>query len=62
MLAGIWVSVGVLVISVAIWYFSDDALESWCEESAFGRTPQSARFPTAEKQMKALDEALLEVL
>ncbi len=62
MLAGIWVSVGVLVISVAIWYFSDDALEEWCEESAFGKTPQDSRFANAEAQMKALDKALLEVL
>ena len=62
MLAGIWVSVGVLVISVAIWYFSDDALEDWCEESAFGKTPQNSRFPSAEAQMKSLDKALLEVL
>jgi hypothetical protein len=62
MLAGIWVSVGVLVISVAIWYFSDDALEDWCEESAFGKIPQDSRFTNAEAQMKALDEALLEVL
>lgn len=62
MLAGIWVSVGVLVISVAIWYFSDDALEDWCEESAFGKTPQSSRFANGETQMKALEKALLEVL
>jgi hypothetical protein len=62
MLAGIWVSAGVLVISLAIWYFSDDALEDWCEESAFGKTPQDSRFVNAEVQMKALDKALIEVL
>jgi hypothetical protein len=62
MLAGIWISLGVLVISLAIWYFSDDALEDWCEESAFGKKPQDSRFANAEAQMKALDKALLEVL
>ena len=62
MLAGIWVSVGVLVISVAIWYFSDDALQEWCEDCAFGKLPQGSRFATPKLQMDALDKALVEIL
>ncbi len=49
-------------MAVAMWYFSDDALENGCEESALGETPQDSRFASAEAQMKALDKALLEVL
>lgn len=62
MLAGVGFSVATLAISVAIWYFSDDALQDWCEESAFGKQPQRKRFGSASAQMKALETALLDVM
>jgi hypothetical protein len=62
MMTGLGFSVATLVVSGAIWYFSDDALQDWCEQSAFGRSPQKKWFSSAEVQMKALDAALLEVM
>jgi hypothetical protein len=62
MLGGIWVSVATLAISAAIWYFSDDALQDWCDQSAFGKVPQAKRFADATAQMKLLGSALAEVL
>lgn len=37
MLGGMGLSIAVIGIQVAIWYFSDDELEAWCEECAFGK-------------------------
>jgi hypothetical protein len=62
MLVGLGFSVATLAISVAIWYFSDDALQDWCEESAFGRKSKDKRFASSDAQMKAYGAALLEVL
>ena len=39
--------------------FADDALQYWCQDSAFG---ENNRFKSADEQKKALDTALLEVL
>lgn len=62
MFAGLGLSMATLAISIAIWYFSDDALQDWCEESAFGSKPQRKRFSSSELQLKALEAALLEVI
>jgi hypothetical protein len=62
MLAGLGFSVATLAISLAIWYFSDDALQDWCEECAFGSKPKDKRFVSSQAQMKAYSAALLEVL
>lgn len=59
MLTGLTFSIATLAISFAIWYFSDDALQNWCEGSAFG---VDVDFKDAEAQVKALNEALLDVL
>ena len=61
MLSGIGFSVATLAITVAIWYFSDDALQDWCEESAFGEKPKERRFPNAKTQMESFKNALLDV-
>jgi len=61
MFAGLGFSIATLAVSLAIWYFSDDALQDWCEESAFGRKPKAKRFASPEAQMKAFEAALHEV-
>lgn len=62
MLGGLGFSLATLAISLAIWYFTDDALQNWCEESAFGMKPQKKRFNTADEQMKAFEKAFVEVM
>jgi len=62
MFTGLGFGIATLAISVAIWYFSDDALQDWMEQSAFGKKPQAKRFASQLTQMKALESALLEVL
>ena len=62
MLTGLGFSIATLAVSAAIWYFSDDELQDWCEESAFGMKPKDKRFTTAKAQMESFDKALLDVL
>lgn len=62
MLGGLGFGLATLAISLAVWYFTDDALQDWCEESAFGKKPQKKRFNTADEQMKSFEKAFLEVI
>lgn len=62
MLGGLGFSLATLAISLAIWHFTDDVLQDWCKESAFGIKPQKKRFNTADEQMKSFEKALLEVV
>lgn len=62
MFGGLGFSLATLAISVAIWYFTDDALQNWCEQCAFGEKPQKKRFDSPETQIKALEQSLAEVL
>ena len=59
MSAGAWITVGVVVIQLLIWAFSDDDLQDWCEACAFGT---SKEYKDAEQQFQALEKALLEVM
>lgn len=61
MLGGLSFGLGVLALQLAIWYFSDDELQTWCEESPFGLLPKKPR-PKPELQMKNFEHALMEVL
>jgi len=59
MLGGLGFGVAVLAIQLAIWYYTDDELQKWCEETPFGTRPQKH---TAEVQMKNFQHALTQVL
>jgi hypothetical protein len=61
MIGGLWFSVGVIAIQSLIWKFSDNELQKWCAQCAFG-VKKSNRYSTAEIQMKSLEEALKEVM
>ncbi len=61
MLGGIGFSVASLAITLAIWYFSDDALQTWCERCAFGKKSKEG-YNSSDVQEMALDEALLDVM
>lgn len=60
MLASIEVAIFVLLVTLVIWYFEDDALQKWCQRCAFGleRMQTSDRYIKADDQLKAFDEAL----
>ena len=62
MLFGLGFSIATLAISAAIWHFSDNELQNWCEESAFGIQPKDKRFPSPKAQMESFDKALLDVI
>jgi hypothetical protein len=36
LLAGIYISLAVIAIQLIIWYYTDDALQDWCDRCAFG--------------------------
>ena len=59
MSAGAWLTVGIFGIQVFIWIFSDDDLQSWCEQSAFGLKRDSGWTP--KRQMEEYTEALKSV-
>lgn len=48
-------------LTAAIWLFSDDALESWCDKSCLRRDRSAKGFDKAEEEMVALDAAVLEL-
>ena len=48
-------------LTLAIWMFSDDALESWCDKSCLRKDRSSSSFGKTEEEMAALDAAVLEV-
>ncbi|GGX94884.1 T6SS effector BTH_I2691 family protein [Vogesella alkaliphila] len=48
-------------LTIAIWMFSDDALESWCDKSCLRKDRSTAGFGRAKEEMAALDAAVLEV-
>jgi hypothetical protein len=62
MLGGLGFNVVVIAIQGSVWYFSDNALERWCEESAFGKAEKSHRISNAENQMRHFADALQEVI
>lgn len=59
MSAGTWLTVGIFGIQVFIWIFSDDDLQPWCEQSAFGLKRDSGWTP--KRQMDEYTEALKSV-
>lgn len=60
--ASLEVSIFILFVSVVIWSFEDNALEEWCDRSAFGakRKSLSDAYRNADTQMRKYDEALKE--
>lgn len=62
--ASLEVSIFLLFVSGVIWVFTDDALEKWCDRSAFGvkRKTLADAHTNSIPQKKQFDEALLEVL
>lgn len=50
-----------IAITLAVWFFSDDALQDWCEESPFGE--RRAKGPqNSVELMSGLEKALAEIL
>jgi hypothetical protein len=60
MTAGAWVTVGLVIIEVLIWTFTPDALETWCDRSAFAKTPNDS-YTSAEDQLAGVLEAISKV-
>jgi hypothetical protein len=60
--ASLEVSIFLLVITLFIWYFEDDALQKWCDRSAFGikRSSLKDSFQSATTQVEKYQEALKE--
>ncbi len=50
MLGGLVSSVITLVITGAIWYFTDDELEDWCDACAFAKKPKNPYWYVSQKQ------------
>lgn len=48
-------------LTVAVWLFSDDALETWCDKSCLRKNRSNNGFDKAEEEMSALDSAVLEI-
>lgn len=48
-------------LTVAIWLFSDNALESWCDKSCLRKDRKAAGFGSAAEEGAGLDAAVLEV-
>ena len=59
MSAGAWITLGLVGLQLLLWIFVDDALETWCDESAFGK---HKKFTARDEQLKAFDKAVLEML
>ena len=57
-LAGWEVMIVVTLVQVLIWYFSDDDLQTWFENCAFGAAPKSSPPWTAQQQNDAFAKAL----
>jgi len=51
LLAGIYISLAVIAIQLIIWYYTDDALQDWCDRCAFGYQ-RHHRFGSALVQME----------
>jgi hypothetical protein len=62
MSVGAWITLGTFAVQALIWMFTDDALESWCEECAFGAKRNQGWATNPTQQMSALDKALIEVM
>lgn len=62
--ASLEVSIFVLVLTIIIWYFEDDALQKWCDRSAFGSHKQDFKdaYRDADKQFEAYADSLKEAL
>lgn len=48
-------------LTVAIWIFSDNALESWCDKSCLRKDRKAGGFGSVAEESAALDAAVLEV-
>lgn len=48
-------------LTVAIWIFSDNALESWCDKSCLRKNRKAGSFGSVAEESAALDAAVLEV-
>ena len=57
---GIWLTVVVVVLDIAIAIFKDDALENWLQRTPFAKKPSSKPFTKAEKQQRAFEDTLAE--
>ncbi|AZN35564.1 hypothetical protein [Iodobacter ciconiae] len=48
-------------LTIAIWLFSDDDLEAWCDQSCLRKNRSDKGFDSAEEEMTALNAAVKEV-
>lgn len=62
--ASLEVSIFVLAVTLLIWYFEDDALQKWCDRSAFGshRKDFKDAYGKAETQLDAYGKSLKEAM
>ena len=55
-------TIGLVVLKVLIWVFSDDDLQNWCEKSVFGKKPNNNMVTgKPEAQMNRFGDAILGV-
>jgi hypothetical protein len=62
MLGGIGFSIAAVGVQAVAWYFDDNLLETWCDESAFGKGRKNKSFSNADIQMRWYGDAIQEVL
>lgn len=56
-----WFTLAGIGLTVAIWLFSDNALESWCDKSCLRKDRKANGFGSVAEEGAALDAAVLEV-
>ena len=55
-------TIGLVVLEVLIWVFSDDDLQNWCEQSVLGKKPNDNMVTgKLEAQMNLFGDAILGV-
>ena len=60
MFLGLAFSIITLALTVAIWYFTDNELEDWCDACAFAKKP-SKSYRTVQEQQEGLSAALYQM-
>jgi hypothetical protein len=62
LLVGWEIAIVLVGIQLLVWYFTPDALEEWCETSAFGRQTFGIALEDPKKQEEVFIAALADVL
>ncbi len=60
---GLWITVALVAIEVAIWFFTPTPLQHWCKRNAFGSLRlASSAYKTSEEQEEELGKAIEQMM